>query len=358
MAFLHPDMGLFIAALIAAAVLVKLHQKTSGSTRGFMLTFIGIMMFLIASFFNYLEETPFGHIMLVVTDEAGWDFIIPLFGYAPGGLLVLFGFFEWFKTTSILQKEIDQRRLIEKELKDALIAASRANNAKKHFLSSMSHELRTPLTAVIGFADIMADPNHDRFSLVQYREYSEIISKSTKHLLSTIEEILNLADLDAEEYALNEEIFCLEDAINDCFYLMSNEAEQAHLKLTKKIVGKTKLMADMRLIKQIVINLISNAIKYSPAHASIECSVHHAANGCLAVTVKDNGVGMKSGNIWFDDNFFTEVTDVFSSGNRGFSLDLALAHRFAKLHGADVDIVSSEKEGSEITIIFPKSRLR
>jgi signal transduction histidine kinase len=358
MSFLHPDLGLLIAASIAAAVLLKLHINSSGDTRGFLLTFIGILLFWVASFFNYLEETPYSYIMLALTDEAGWNFIVPMFGYAPGGLLVSFGFFEWFKTTRILEQEIVQRRLVEKELKSALISASRSNAAKKQFLSSMSHEMRTPLTAVIGFADIMADPNFKSFSLVQYREYSEIISKSAKHLLSTIEEILNLADLDAENYSLSEEIFIVEQAVNDCLFIMSNEAELAHLKLTKKITGETKLMADLRLVKQIVINLISNAIQYSPANASITCSVSLNEKGQVAITVEDTGVGMQPGTAWFEEKRLSETSDTFSSGNRGYNLDLVIADRYAKLHDATVDVVSSEKTGSKITITFPKSRLR
>ncbi len=350
-------MVLFIAAVIGLTVFANLYRKFDGNTRGLALTLFGITLFMIASFLNYLEETPLGYLMLAFTDEAGWDFIIPIFGYAPGGLLVCYGFVDWLKMTLLLKAEITQREIAEQELKQAFIDVERANNAKDQFMSTVSHELRTPLNAIIGFSEIMADPQFIALSVDKYLEYSSIIKKSANHLLSTVNEIQTLTDLASHEYVLDDELFCIEDAINECLYLMSLQAEKKSIKITRKLNPKNRIKADKRLIKQAIINLLSDAIKFSPEKGNVKCEVSVNKRGSLTVSVTDEGASINVERIGTAQDSQIYATDDLTAGQRGTGLALTLAQRFIKLHNGYMTVSPVESEHTEVNITFPAERL-
>lgn len=358
MAYIHPDMVLFIAAIIALMVFINLYRKFDGNTRGLVLTLFGISLFMIASFLNYLEETPLGFIMLTITDEAGWDFIIPIFGYAPGGLLVVYGFVDWLKMTLLLRAEVSQRELAEQELRQAFIDVERANNAKNQFMSTMSHELRTPLNAIIGFSEIMSDPKFIELSVDKYLEYSGIIQKSANHLMSTIDEIQTLAEAGAQQYVLNEEIFCIEDVINDCLYMMSLQAEKKAIKLTRKISSVNRINGDQRLIKQMIINLLSDAIKHSPEKGSVECSITVNKKGALTLSVSDEGAAFNIEQVGQDHNSIVYASETYTTGQRGTGLSLTLVQRFIKLHDGYMTVSPPDSQNTTVNITFPANRLR
>lgn len=358
MAYIHPDMALFLAAIFVFALFIKLYRQTVVEVRGFGWIFSGITLFLLASLFNYLEETPLGYLMLLVTDEEGWDFIVPVFGYAPGGLMFSIGFTEWLRMAFRLKNEIQQREIAEDELKVALAEADHANAAKDQFLSIMSHELRTPLTAVIGFSEIMSDPSYRKLSTVEYIEYSDIVLKSSRHLLETIDDILLLSQVQNKEYQLQEEIFCVEDVVNECIFALSAEATKVNIELTKPLFGATSIYADQRLVRQIILNLITNSIKFTPAGGSVSCSLKVSPVDGIALAVSDTGIGMSPDEAKRALEPFIQLSDAVSRHQMGKGLGLTLVKRFTELHNGAVEITSQQGKGTDVRIIFPASRLR
>lgn len=358
MAFVHPDMALFLAAIFVFALFIRLYKQTVVDVRGFGWIFTGLALFLLASFFNYLEETPFEYLMLAYTDEAGWDFIVPVLGYAPGGLMFSIGFTEWLRMAFRLKNEIQQREIAEEELKVALSEAGQASKAKDQFLSAISHELKTPLTAIIGFSEIMSDAKYRILSVEEYVEYSDVILRSSNHLLGTIDDILTLSQLQNKEYQIKEEIFNLEDVINQCLFVLSGEASKANVKLSRPLSETTMVFADKRLVKQIVLNLLSNGIKFITDGGAVSCSVAVSPVQGITILVQDSGVGMSPDEAKRALEPFTQLSEANSRNQMGSGLGLTLVKRFTELHKGAVEITSQRGKGTDVRVIFPASRLR
>lgn len=358
MAYIHPDMALFFASLIVLGIFIRLYGLIEGNVRGFGWTILGITLFVLASFFNYLEETPFGYLMLAYTDEEGWDFIVPVFGYAPGGLLFCIGFAQWLRMAFVLRKEIDQRKIVERELEVALVEAGKANAAKDQFLAIMSHELRTPLTAIIGFSEIMSGDRYTNIEPEKYAEYSDIIRKSGEHLLHTIDDILALSEVEAHDYELKEAIFCLEEVLNECLYLLTVEAQNAHVSLPRELRTETKMVGDRRLIKQIFLNLLSNAIRFNRDNGAVLLVLDKDPTRGIFVTVSDTGVGMSAGEAKKALEPFAQLEDTHSRHQDGTGLGLTLAKKFTELHDGTFELTSQKGTGTDITVRFRPDRLR
>ena len=358
MEYIHPDLVLFLAAIFVLGVFIRLFRETEVEVRGFGWIFLGISLFLLASFFNWLEETPLGYLMLAVTDEEGWDFIVPVFGYAPGGVLFCVGFAEWLRMAFILKKEVEQRKIAETELKSALASVGRANEAKNKFLSIMSHELRTPLTAIVGFSEIMSDPRHRKMTTSDYAEYSKIILQSGEHLKQTIEDILTLTQQDAEEYQLNEETFEVSGVISECIYILLSEAEKNTIHIETTLEPNTSVFADKRLIKQALLNILSNAIKFNNKGGSIQVSLTNSRQRGIILAVEDTGIGMTPTEAKKALEPFTQFEETLTRKSTGPGLGLPLAKRFVEMHEGVLEITSQQNKGTKIDIVLPPARLR
>lgn len=356
MDYIHPDLALFLAALFVLGVFLRLFFETSVKVRGFGWIFFGISLFLVASFFNWFEETPLGYLMLEFTDEEGWDFIVPVFGYAPGGLMFCIGFAEWLRMAFILKKEVEQRQIAEQELKASLAEADKANAAKDKFLSSMSHELRTPLTAIIGFSEIMSDPNYRQLTPSEYADYSEVILRSSNHLLQTIDDILSLTEVDAHEYQLNEEQFDTQTIVSECFYLLAVEAEKAGVKLKKTGPDPLYIEGDKRLFKQIVLNLVSNGIKFGEDGGWVKTDMVVDQNRGFIFEVEDSGSGMTPDEAKGALEPFTQFEDPLSRKTSGTGVGLTLVKRFVEMHGGKLEITSQKGKGTTVQAVLPLVR--
>ena len=358
MEYLHPDLVLFLGAIFVLGVFIRLFKQTEVRVRGFGWIFFGITLFLLASFFNWFEETPYGYLMLAVTDEEGWDFIVPVFGYAPGGIMMCVGFAEWLRMAFVLKQEIDQRKLTESELKSALLAADKASEAKDKFLSTMSHELRTPLSAITGFSEIMSDPRHREMSKQDYIEYSQIILQSSQHLNQTIEDILTLAQQDTSDYELNEETFEFASVIEECTYVLAGEAAKKSIKVEKSLAPGIFLFADKRLTKQILLNILSNAIKFSREGGNVEVALANDPSRGAFVSIQDHGIGMSPNKARKALEPFSSFDAPQTKKSNGPGLGLPLAKKFTELHGGTLEISSQQYAGTRIDVIFPRERLR
>ena len=239
----------------------------------------------------------------------------------------------------------------EAELEQARYSAEQQNAGKSRFLANMSHELRTPLNAIMGFSDIMRQrlfgPMSDRYS-----EYAELIHESGAHLLELINDVLDMSKIEAERFELSREDFDARDAVSAVLRLMRGQAERAGIKLRGALPAEPlEAEADRRAIKQIVMNLLSNAMKFTPRGGSVTISAL-ADGDVLELVVTDNGVGIQPEDLERLGRPF-EQAGGSEQRQAGSGLGLSLVRAFARLHGGDMSIASTFGEGTTVTVRMP-----
>ena len=243
------------------------------------------------------------------------------------------------------------QRARETELEQARLSAEAQNAGKSRFLANMSHELRTPLNAIMGFSDIMRQrlfgPVPDR-----YGEYAELIHESGAHLLELINDVLDMSKIEAERFELSREDFDARDAVTAVLRLMRGQAERAGVNLRGVLPSETlEAAADRRALKQIALNLVSNALKFTPRGGAVTVTVH----GCgevLELIVADTGVGIAPDDLARLGKPFEQAGDADQRA-AGAGLGLSLVRAFARLHGGDMVIESALGEGTTVIVRMP-----
>jgi PAS domain S-box-containing protein len=236
-------------------------------------------------------------------------------------------------------------------------AAERANRGKSEFLANMSHELRTPLNAVIGFAEVM---EHELFGALgdrRYREYVGYMKNSGLHLLGIINGILDLSKIEAGKLHLYEEEINLEEVITYCFHLVISKKDdkliQLDLQLAKDLPN---LWGDERLIRQILLNIGSNARKFTAKGGKVTVKTRLDAHSGHEIEITDNGIGMTEEDLEAALTPFGQVDSSLSRRYDGTGLGLPLSNSFLKLHGGRLQIESEPGVGTTVTIKFPLER--
>ena len=243
------------------------------------------------------------------------------------------------------------QRAREIALEQARVSADQQNAGKSRFLANMSHELRTPLNAIMGFSDIMRQrlfgPMSDR-----YAEYADLIHESGSHLLELINDVLDMSKIEAERFELAREDFDARDAITAVLRLMRGQADRAGIQLRGILpAGSLDCEADRRAIKQIAMNLLSNALKFTPKGGSVTLTVQ-AVGPILELVVTDTGVGISSGDLERLGKPYEQAGDA-EQKQGGSGLGLSLVRAFAKLHGGDMTLESVVGEGTTVTVRMP-----
>ncbi len=242
-------------------------------------------------------------------------------------------------------------------LLSALAAAAEANQAKSSFLASMSHELRTPLNAILGFSETMM---MEMFGSIgaRYGEYAKDIHNSGTHLLSLINDILDLSRLDAGLTELHEEVFDIGLLVSETMRMVTGHATKARINLSKDIApGLPLVQADKRRIKQVLINLISNALKFTPGNGQVCIQLMMTAEGRIAMVVRDSGIGIAPADIPKAFERFGQVDSSMARKYEGAGLGLPLSKQFVELHGGSLSLESAINQGTKVTVILPVERL-
>lgn len=249
----------------------------------------------------------------------------------------------------------------EHELQEARLHAEQANRAKSSFLASMSHELRTPMNSIIGFAEVLNTESFGPLTPKQ-REYILDIAESGQHLLVLINDILDMSKIEAGRFELNEELGDLFPIITGSIRL--NEREAAKRGVSIEIDNPLRnvgLYADQRSIRQILINLISNAVKFSLPGGVVRVSVHRlsaAGEDGVAIVVADHGIGMEPETLArIFEPFFQGSGADFRHKREGTGLGLAISQKLAEMHGGRINIDSALARGTTVTLILPETRL-
>jgi signal transduction histidine kinase len=239
----------------------------------------------------------------------------------------------------------------------AMLSAEAANRAKTQFLANMSHELRTPLNAIIGFAEVIAinrAANQDKV-----REYARDIHSSGKHLLNVINDILDIARIEAGSLDLREEWTEVHALVEMPLDLCRQRIAENSLTLAVNVAADLpELYCDGRLVRQMLINLISNAAKFTPQGGTITVAVASAADHDLLISVADTGIGIAPEHIADALAPFRQVDNELARRYDGSGLGLPLSKAFIELHGGSLSLESEPGKGTTVTLRFPKTRLR
>jgi signal transduction histidine kinase len=232
-------------------------------------------------------------------------------------------------------------------------AAEKANRSKSMFLATMSHELRTPLNAVIGFAELMHTELFGPLGDKRYREYSDVIQNAGRHLLDLINDILDMSKIEAGKQELDCEEISVDDIVHDCLDLMSERAAHGGVKLlTDMQSAPSALFADRRAMKQILLNILSNAIKFTPNDGEVTTRIR-VADGLLVLSVRDTGVGIPADQIYRLGNPFVQLRNNAGASATGSGLGLALVRALTEMHRGTFKIESVEAHGTTVTISIP-----
>jgi PAS domain S-box-containing protein len=257
-----------------------------------------------------------------------------------------------------LMVDISERKKAESELVAAKEVAEYADRAKSEFLANMSHELRTPLNAIMGFADIMQRNMFGPIGDQRYQEYTVGIRESGEHLLSLINDILDLSKIEAGQALLDEQELQPAALVADCLRLVEVRAAEADLHLrVDGLNGLPTLRADRRMVKQMLLNLLSNAIKFSHRGGTVTVSGAIDGNRGLSLSVNDRGIGIAAPDIPKAMANFGQVESALDRKYEGTGLGLPLVKSLVELHGGSLDIESELGVGTRVSVWFPPQRL-
>ena len=254
-------------------------------------------------------------------------------------------------------RDVTEQILAERGLREAKTAAEAANRAKSQFLANMSHELRTPLNAVLGFSEMLSQRLVGPLGEKQL-EYVDIIYRSGSHLHDIINDILDLAKVDAGKLDLKPEDGVDPCAVVEaCVALMRERANAGGLRLSIDVEpGLPLIVADATRLKQILLNLLSNAVKFTEPGGSVVITVRQPGPETIAFEVRDTGVGMSEADIKIALEPFGQVDAGFSRRHEGTGLGLPLVSRLAELHGGRFHIDSTKGHGTTATLTLPARR--
>ncbi|WP_421850993.1 sensor histidine kinase [Oricola sp.] len=251
--------------------------------------------------------------------------------------------------------ELEMARSISEE---ARRRAEEANLAKSRFLASMSHELRTPLNAILGFSEVMANEVLGPMENETYRSYAQDIHNSGTHLLTLINEILDLSRIEAGKQELIEEPLHLAQVVADCIGLVQLKADQKQI--TVEHIAETdmpRLLADERSVRQVGLNILSNAVKFTPSGGKILVKTGWTATGGQYVSVKDNGPGIPEDEIPVVLSAFGQGSIAIKSAEQGTGLGLPIVQALMAMHGGTFKLTSRLREGTKAIAFFPPERV-
>ncbi|HLJ53138.1 MAG TPA: ATP-binding protein [Rhizomicrobium sp.] len=253
--------------------------------------------------------------------------------------------------------DISHRKRMEEELIKSKEAAEFADRTKTEFLANMSHELRTPLNAIIGFAEVIKDQMFGPVGQKKYADYAKDIHSSGRHLLSVINDILDLSKLEAGKLELRETEVSLGGVAEECLTLVHDRAGKSGVRLVGEFEPNLPpLLCDERALKQVLLNFLSNAVKFTPQGGQVTLRICRVVDG-IAVSVADTGIGMSKAEIAVALSAFGQVDSKLARKHRGTGLGMPIAKSLIELHGGTLTVESTPQVGTTMTATFPASRI-
>ncbi len=250
-------------------------------------------------------------------------------------------------------RDVTERKQQEEALEEARLEAERANAAKSRFLATMSHELRTPLNAIIGFSDMLMKETALPLDAGRRKEYAGLINDSGQHLLAVINGILDMSKIETDNFELTPEPFAPEPVIVSCCDLLALRAAEAGVAIERTPIGKLPdMVADKRALNQILLNLISNAIRFSDRAGKVTVSARADVAG-ITFVVEDDGVGINDEDLARIGEPYFQARASYDRRHGGTGLGLSIVKGLVRLHGGQIDIRSRIGEGTRVSVTLP-----
>ncbi len=334
-----------------------------------------------SALFNYddgeIRGKPFAILFAHESQKAVLDYLAGLSGHGVASVLndgrevigreASGGFIPLFMTMGRLSssngfcaviRDITQWKRTEEELRNAKRAAETANAHKSDFLARVSHEIRTPLNAIIGFSDMMASEHFGPIGNPRYVEYAGDIGRSGRHVLDIVNDLLDISKIEAGEMDLEFTAVEINDAVSEAVSLVQPQANSQRVIIRTSLSGSVpNVVADNRSIKQIALNILSNAIRFTPSGGQIVVSTAYEANGSVILRIRDTGVGMTRTELEQAMKPFRQVTTGARKRGDGTGLGLPLTKAMAEANRAHFSINSAPNEGTLVEISFPSQRV-
>lgn len=272
-------------------------------------------------------------------------------------------------TVTLVGAALDERRWLERRMAEAVEraeeareeavvakdAAETASRTKSMFLANMSHELRTPLNAVIGFSEVMQGEMYGPMGNERYRGYARMIHEAGAHLLELINDVLDMSKIEAGKFEIERRRIDMRSVLRDCVTLMHDRADEASVALIVNTPNSPLwINADRRALKQILLNLISNGVKFTPAGGEVRISATLETGRCV-LSVRDTGVGIPAEAIERLGNPFVQLRADAAHSHQGTGLGLALVRALTEMHEGTMHIESREGAGTTVTIELPQA---
>lgn len=254
--------------------------------------------------------------------------------------------------------DITERKRAEAELLATKVKAELDNQSKSQFLANMSHELRTPLNAIIGFSEMMATETLGPIGNDKYSDYINDINAAGQHLLGLINDILDLSKIEAGEEEMHETTLSIPDAITACEKLIRERAQKGGVTIEHQIADDIPMVrADDRKLRQILLNILSNAIKFTSSGGTLTVRAWSDVKSGCVIQIVDTGIGMSPEEIPKALTSFGQVDNAMNRRFEGTGLGLPLTKKLVEMHAGSLDLQSEKNVGTTVTVRLPKSRL-
>ncbi|PTM97749.1 ATP-binding protein [Mycoplana dimorpha] len=334
-----------------------------------------------SALFNYDEDDirgrPFALLFAHESQKAVLDYLAGLSGHgvasvlndgrevigreASGGFIPLFMTMGRLSSSSgycAVIRDITQWKRTEEELRNAKRAAETANAHKSDFLARVSHEIRTPLNAIIGFSDMMASERFGPIGHPRYVEYANDIGRSGRHVLDIVNDLLDISKIEAGEMELDFTAVGLNETVSEAVALVQPHANSQRVIIrTSLSTAVPPVVADLRSIKQIALNILTNAIRFTPSGGQIVVSTAYEPNGSVVLRIRDTGVGMTRSELEQAMKPFRQVTTGARKRGDGTGLGLPLTKAMVDANRASFAISSSPNQGTLVEVTFPSPRV-
>ncbi|TWG61729.1 histidine kinase dimerization/phospho-acceptor domain-containing protein [Aminobacter sp. J44] len=324
-----------------------------------------------------VEGKPFHTLFAIESRKAAQDYLAGLYGNGVASILndgrEVIGreaqgrFIPLFMTIGKLPedsgycavlRDITQWKRAEEQLTQARAQAERASSQKTEFLARVSHEIRTPLNAIIGFSELMMDEKFGPIGSDRYRDYLRDINRSGNHVLDLVNDLLDISKIEAGEQEMHYEAVSLNDSLAETVAMMQPQANRERVIIRSSLASNLpEVVADLRSVRQIALNLLSNAIRYTQAGGQVIVSTSYEPSGDVVMRVRDTGIGMTLAEIDQALKPFKQINALKRGRRDGTGLGLPLTKAMVEANRARFTITSTPGEGTMVEVVFPSTRV-